>query len=376
MAPQDAPLRGHQAGRLLAAMLKGVQAEIRDVRGFVVTVDAEHPAHAGLAYHARLTFAAQTCASSAVAVPFFRVPRLLWRDAQGIEGSLDLTSAEIRVGRAMECAIRTDDAMVSRHHARIIWGGGGFVLEDLGSANGVYFQEERVQSHMFKHGDAVRCGSLWLRYVDPEQLGQQAAPSQPAPMMQHPAMGAVPASGPTGHVAAMSPALVGAQTPPAQPVQPAPQGLPSESDVEIRVLRRRVEQLQTELRVYRANKFNQDTARRMEDLEGDVSALEIERDSLKNRLEKAERELALESGSAKVKRALEIAAMTAEAAASLNDLLSSLRIEVMAAQGEFEQYAQQIARASFELIRQSLRDAAQHCDEARDMLRKLREAAG
>lgn len=51
----------------------------------------------------------------------------------------------------MDCAIRTDDAMVSRHHARVFWGGGGYVLEDLSSANGVYFQEQRVQSHLFKH---------------------------------------------------------------------------------------------------------------------------------------------------------------------------------------------------------------------------------
>ena len=47
----------------------------------------------------------------------------------------------------------------------------------------------------------------------------------------------------------------------------------------------------------------------------------------------------------------------------------------MAAEGEFEQYAHNIPRASFELIRQSLKDAAAHCDEARDMLRKLREVA-
>src|SRR5689334_14436577 len=78
----------------------------------------------------------ETCYRQRVHVPFRCVPRLLWRDAQGIEGSLDLTSAEIKVGRAMDCAIRTDDAMVSRHHARVFWGGGGYVLEDLSSANG------------------------------------------------------------------------------------------------------------------------------------------------------------------------------------------------------------------------------------------------
>ncbi len=286
----------------------------------------------------------------------------------------------------MDCAIRTDDAMVSRHHARIYWGGGGYVLEDLSSANGVYFQEQRVQSHMFKHGDAVRCGSLWLRFVDANaaQVSPSPATNQAAPMMQHPGMGATGSVGPTGHVSAVSPSALGIQpTPsgsampaPAHSPPPAPENLgPSEADVEIRVLRRRVEQLQTELRVYRANKFNQETARRMEDLENDLSMMEIERDSLKGRMENAEGRLVSEAASVKVKRALEIASMTAETALSLNDLLSSLRIEVMAAEGEFEQYANQIPRASYELIRQSMRDSTQRCDEARDLLRKLKEIA-
>lgn len=304
--------------------------------------------------------------------------RLLWRDAQGIEGALDLASAEIRVGRAMDCAIRTDDAMVSRHHARIFWGGGGYVLEDLSSANGVYFQEQRVQSHLFKHGDAVRCGSLWLRFVDGAGASAPpvAGPQPPPPMMQHHGMGAIAPAGPTGHVAAVNPqgTLQPQQAPPPQPPPPMPPG-PSEADLEIKVLRRRVEQLQTELRVYRANKFSQETARRMEDLEGDLSQLEVERDSLKGRLERAEGQLAAEAGSAKVKRAVEITSATAEASASLNDLLSSLRIEVMAAEGEFDQYAHNIPRASFELIRQSLKEAAARCDEARELLRRLREAA-
>lgn len=294
----------------------------------------------------------QTCEIPGLAVPFSQnVPRLLWRDAQGIEGSLDLTSTEIRVGRAMDCAIRTDDAMVSRHHSRIYWSGGGYVLEDLSSANGVYFQEQRVQNHMFKHGDAVRCGSLWLRYVDTNQIAATSA-------------------GPTDHVVRPS-SDPSPELPPPGPVLQTTH----ESDAEIRVLRRRVEQLQTELRVYRAQKFNAENARRMEDLENDLSMMEIERDNLKNRLDKADRELATEAGSAKVKRALEIAALTAETSASLNDLLSSLRIEVMAAEGEFEQYAHNIPRASFELIRQSMKDAASHCDEARELLRKLREIA-
>jgi predicted nucleic acid-binding Zn-ribbon protein len=190
-------------------------------------------------------------------------------------------------------------------------------------------------------------------------------------MNQHYGMGPIVPVAATGHVSAVAPQPAPVASSPPAPPTPGP----SEADVEIRVLRRRVEQLQTELRVYRTNKFNQETARRMEDLENDLSMIEIERDSLKNKLERAEQQLQLEAGSVKVRRALEIAAATAETSASLNDLLSSLRIEVMAAEGEFEQYAANIPRSSFELIRQSLKDAATHCDEARELLRKLREVA-
>lgn len=275
--------------------------------------------------------------------------RLLWRDAQSIEGSLDLAGVEIKVGRAVDCAIRTDDAMVSRHHARVFWGGGGYVIEDLGSANGVYYQEQQVKTHLLKHGDAVRCGSLWLRFVDLDASGMPAA-SQSFPTSDQPS-----------HPVNNSPLIT------------APQA--AEADAEIRVLRRRVEQLQTELRIYRSGRFNQETARRMEDLENDLSMVEIERDNLKSKLARAEEQMALESGSIKVKRALEITALTAETSSNLNDLLSSLRIEVMAAEGEFEQFSHQIPRASFELIRQSLKDSAGRCDEARELLRRLREIA-
>jgi len=323
------------------------------------------------------------------------VAKVLWRDAQGIEGAIELGAGEIKIGRAMDCAIRTDDAMVSRHHARLLWGGGGYVLEDLGSANGVYYQEQRVQSHMFKHGDAVRCGSLWLRYIDTAQLGQPApdAPPAPQPMMQHPGAGAVGAHGPTGHaMAAVSPqqlAAVGAQPVPQQapppqapppqqappPVQAAPKPKTGESEEEIRRLRRRIEQLQAELRVYRGGKMGAEKARKMEDLENDIASMEIERDKLQEKVEELEQQIATEGGSVKVQRAAQIQGKAAEIVTQLNDTLSSLRIEVMAAEGEFEQYSHTIPRASFELIRQSMKEAASNVDSARDLLRQLREVA-
>ena len=300
------------------------------------------------------------------------------------------------MGRSMDCAIRTDDAMVSRHHARLYWGGQGYVLEDLGSANGVYYQEQRVQSHLLKHGDAVRCGSLWLRFVDQAQLGQQApSPAPPpgpqppgAPLMQHPGMGAVSDHGPTGHamnaVGAQQLASVGAPPAPAggpPPAAPPPGSGPpaaaggAQAEEEIRRLRRRIEQLQTELRVFRGGKFGQDKARKMEDLEKEMGAVEEERNQLKSQVGQLEEQIAKEGGSVKVQQAVEIRGKAAEIVTSLNDLLSSLRIEVMAAEGEFDQFSHQLPRASFELIRESLRQSATNVDEARDLLRQLRDVA-
>jgi hypothetical protein len=310
--------------------------------------------------------------------------RILWRDAQGIEGSVDLGAVEVKIGRAMDCAIRTDDAMVSRHHARLYWGGGGYVLEDLNSANGVYYQEQRVQTHLMKHGDAVRCGSLWLRYVDMGQLGQQAAPSDHSaasaavPMPQHHGFGQQGAHGPTGHaMQAVSPQqLAAVNALPVSAPAPVPAANSSEVEEELRRLKRRLEQVQAELRILRGGKVGADKARRMEDLENDLAAAEEEKDGFRARIATLESQIQQEGGNVKVQRAAAIQGKAAEIVTSLNDLLSSLRIEVMAAEGEFDQYSHTIPRASFELIRQSLKESASHVDSARELLRQLREVAG
>jgi len=275
----------------------------------------------------------------------------------------------------MDCAIRTDDAMVSRHHARLYWGGQGYLLEDLGSANGVYYQEARVQSHLLKHGDAVRCGSLWLRFVDPSQLAQSGPTAQQPPMMVHPAVPVAAHHGPTNQASAVSAqqlAAVNASPPVSSGDVPAVAGADAE---EMKRLRRRVEQLQTELRLLRGGKVGADKARRMEDIENELESLQEERDQLKTKVAELEALMEKEKGSVKVQKAVEIRGKATEIVTALNDVLSSLRIEVMAAEGEFDQYSHTIPRASFELIRQSLRESASSVDQARELLRQLREVA-
>lgn len=295
--------------------------------------------------------------------------RLLWRDAQGVEGSLELDGREILVGRAVECAIRTEDAMVSRHHARIFYLNGQYVVEDMGSSNGVFFQEQRVQRHGLRHGDAVRCGSLWLRFVDAPakaQGGGRTSVERRRAGLQTgaPPEGFNPNALPGGAV----------PNPVAHDRTPGPvhgPGGASDSD-EVPRMRRRIEQLQAELRLYRGGG---EGAQRFEQLEEEIARVSEERDRLKARVGELEATLRAEGGDAKVQRAGAIAQTAAEIVSGLNDVLSNLRINVMAAEGEFEQYASAIPRASFELIREALRSSAVDMETARELLRKLRALA-
>lgn len=289
--------------------------------------------------------------------------RILWRDAQGHEGQLDFAQGEAKIGRANDCAIRTDDAMVSRNHARLYWEQGQCYVEDLGSANGIYYQEQRVTRHALRHGDAVRCGSLWLRYVDHTAAQQQApAPvpmAQPQGQQQHaPPPAPVPLAQPPGGSGPTPMAGGGAES--------------GEAQDEIRRLRRRIDQLQAELRVYRGGAKGV----AMEDLENEVQQLGAERDQLKQRISELEQHIASEGGNVKIQQAGQVREKAAEVVQALNDLLSNMRINMTAADGEFDQFANNIPRASFELIREALRSSSNDVETARELLRELRRVAG
>lgn len=295
--------------------------------------------------------------------------RLLWRDAQGVEGSLELDGREILIGRAMECAIRTEDAMVSRHHARVFYLNGQYVVEDMGSSNGVFFQEQRVPRHGLRHGDAVRCGSLWLRFVDAPAKG---ATGSNRTSMERRRPGLQTGAPPEGFNPNALPAAV--PSPIAHDRTPGPAHAPPAAGdrEEVPRMRRRIEQLQAELRLYRGGG---EGAQRFEQLEEEITRVAEERDRLKARVAELEAIMRAEGGDAKVQRAGAIAQTAAEIVSGLNDVLSNLRINVMAAEGEFDQYASAIPRASFELIREALRSSATDMETARELLRKLRALA-
>jgi DNA-binding winged helix-turn-helix (wHTH) protein len=71
----------------------------------------------------------------------------------------DLMEGENILGRGPESVIWIDDESVSRRHARIIVSGGQATLEDLGSKNGTFLKESRLESSTpLSDRDEIRLG--------------------------------------------------------------------------------------------------------------------------------------------------------------------------------------------------------------------------
>ena len=66
---------------------------------------------------------------------------------------------EIVVGRSSDLDMVLVEEMVSRKHARIAYENEAVIIEDLGSTNGTYLNEELLESPRPLHpGDHVRIG--------------------------------------------------------------------------------------------------------------------------------------------------------------------------------------------------------------------------
>ncbi len=64
------------------------------------------------------------------------------------------------IGRAPECEVRLDDTYISQQHARIFGKNGSWYVEDLGSTNGTYVNEQRLAAPaMLQPGDRIRVGT-------------------------------------------------------------------------------------------------------------------------------------------------------------------------------------------------------------------------
>ena len=86
-------------------------------------------------------------------------------DAAQVGRIYDLTAGTVTLGRDESCDVTLEDDAVSRRHAELLIEGEEAILSDLGSANGVWLGEEKVERCELASGTVFRIGFTELELV-------------------------------------------------------------------------------------------------------------------------------------------------------------------------------------------------------------------
>ena len=152
----------------------------------------------------------------------------------GVGRAFTIDTPTVTIGRHEQCDFQVNDTWVSRQHARITWGGAGYLIEDMNTVNGTYINGERISGpRALRSGDILRLGTQVelgfqvgatadLAGAAPIPASQPAPSSGLAPPPAFPQAGPVPDSAPvpTSGPAPAPPAAV-------QDVAPSPESAPA-----------------------------------------------------------------------------------------------------------------------------------------------------
>ena len=76
---------------------------------------------------------------------------------------LPLGDGDFLIGRSPECLLVVDDDFASGRHARIFRTETGWAIEDLGSTNGTFVEDQRIgEPTVIEFGTPVRVGRTTL----------------------------------------------------------------------------------------------------------------------------------------------------------------------------------------------------------------------
>lgn len=118
------------------------------------------------------------------------LPKYLLRGVSGVTfGKTFAVTDNAVIGRQPDCDIPVPAEEVSRQHVRLKMTPEGLHVEDLGSANGTYINNKRVQSGLLAPGEELRLDTVRFLLLTPGMdARQQSAPSHaPEPLHAPPA---------------------------------------------------------------------------------------------------------------------------------------------------------------------------------------------
>ena len=132
---------------------------------------------------------------------------------------------EINVGRVQGNDLMLPKGNVSKHHARLLYRDGRFIVTDLKSTNGTYVNGRKIaQATIVREGDKIYIGDFILRIDGGGAAGTEAEPPPGADQQQQPPpmMGQPPMQGPPPGFAPQGPGPM----PPQQGFGPPPAPMP------------------------------------------------------------------------------------------------------------------------------------------------------
>jgi pSer/pThr/pTyr-binding forkhead associated (FHA) protein len=107
------------------------------------------------------------------------VPKYVLRGVSGaVFGKVFPVAAPVVIGRAPECDISVPADEISRRHALLKPTQEGVAVEDLGSSNGTYINNKRIQHGYLNPGDELRLDTIRFLMIAPGQEMQAAQPAQ------------------------------------------------------------------------------------------------------------------------------------------------------------------------------------------------------
>lgn len=72
----------------------------------------------------------------------------------------------VTIGRSPDCELQLDLLNISRQHARIVYEGEEYYVEDLNSTNGTLLNGLLVSKSVLRNGDVVEIGEAKLTFVE------------------------------------------------------------------------------------------------------------------------------------------------------------------------------------------------------------------
>ena len=92
-----------------------------------------------------------------------------------VSNKFEIKDQPLCFGRSPKNQVQIDDLAVSNEHARIVAetdekGNQLFILEDLGSTNGSFINESKIERQQLHHNDSLRIGWNTFTFIDENEV--------------------------------------------------------------------------------------------------------------------------------------------------------------------------------------------------------------